>query len=35
MLDERHRSSPSDDGRDAPGAIMVDPEEQARAATRR
>jgi cell division septum initiation protein DivIVA len=34
MLDERHRPASSDDGRTDPGAIVVDPEEQARATSR-
>lgn len=34
MLDERHRPSTSDDGGAPAGSIVVDPEEQARAATR-
>jgi bifunctional DNA-binding transcriptional regulator/antitoxin component of YhaV-PrlF toxin-antitoxin module len=34
MLDERHRPASPDDGRTDPGAIVVDPEEQARATSR-
>ena len=34
MLDERHRPSGNNDGRSETGAIVVDSEEQARAATR-
>jgi glycine/D-amino acid oxidase-like deaminating enzyme len=34
MLDERHRPSAVNDGNAPTGAIVVDPEEQARAATR-
>jgi cell division septum initiation protein DivIVA len=34
MLDERHRPSAASDGGPDTGAIMVDPEEQARATTR-
>ena len=34
MLDERHRPSTNNDGNAPAGAIVVDPEEQAQAATR-
>jgi regulator of protease activity HflC (stomatin/prohibitin superfamily) len=34
MLDERHRPATNDDGNSPSGAIVVDPEEQAQAATR-
>jgi hypothetical protein len=34
MLDERHRPAPSDDREPGTGSIVVDPEEQARAAPR-